>query len=367
MNNLLLRIIKIPKREDITVYFRKMKNSRFSIPKLLHPRLIVYILLLFNLVNIAGQDSTSYDQNESDRNIIQWIGQYPDVKNDKNDGFKSKLGDIVFGKKANLIIKPITVIASDPEHFWILDQGNGMLVEKEFNKGKIPNQFSRRDEPFSSLVGLCFLSNDELLFTDSRENQIFKFTQGNKNLEILNDTLKLQQPTGIAYSTLTGEICVLETGAHRVSVLSEQGELIRRFGKRGNTPGNFNFPTHIWIDSSGKIYIVDAMNFRIQIFNSKGEFLLEFGEAGDATGYLARPKGIATDSMGNIYIADALFHTVQIFDKEGKFLYYFGSQGAEKGQFWMPSGIFIDSNNYIYVADSYNARVQVFKLVIKNL
>jgi len=84
-----------------------------------------------------------------------------------------------------------------------------------------------------------------------------------------------------------------ETGAHRISVLNRKGEIIKRTGSRGNGPGEFNFPTFIWIDKLGNAYVVDSMNFRIQIFNKNGEFVSAFGEIGDATGYFARPKGIA--------------------------------------------------------------------------
>jgi DNA-binding beta-propeller fold protein YncE len=219
----------------------------------------------------------------------------------------------------------------------------------------------------SSLVGICYGPNSSILFTDSHARTIYSLTAEKKNLRILNDTLKLEQPTGIAYSMVNKEIWVVETKAHRIAVLNEKGELLRRLGKRGNGPGEFNYPTHIWIDKKGLIYITDAMNFRIQVLNAGGEVVSIFGEAGDASGYLASPKGIATDSFGNIYVVDALFHVVQVFDIKGKLLYKFGNQGHGNGEFWMPSGIYIDNQDNIYVADSYNSRVQVFQLIFTDI
>ncbi|MCF8378919.1 MAG: 6-bladed beta-propeller [Bacteroidales bacterium] len=333
---------------------------------LLSKNTIFYLVLLLNIFSAKSQDTLQNKKSLSNNEIIQFIGEYPMGENKNNESIKTKLGELIFGKKKELIKKPVNVLASNPGHFWILDQGNGILIEKEAETAKIPTQISKADKGFPSLVGLCFIPGNDILFTDSKLNQIFKISSGEKDIKIINDSLNLQQPTGIAYSNVTEEIWVVETAAHRISVLNKNGEFLRHIGERGKSPGNFNFPTYIWIDNFGKVYIVDAMNFRVQIFNSEGEFLLEFGEAGDATGFFASPKGIATDSYGNIYIADALFHSIQIFDKKGQFLYYFGSQGQKNAQFWMPAGLYIDSNNYIYVADSYNSRIQIFKLIIEN-
>lgn len=328
--------------------------------------LLLQTSLLFAIFSLSAQDKYSTSNPESNQYTVQYFSQFPDIEVKNNEDIISKLGEIVFGRKTELIIKPVGVIAKSPEHFWILDQGSGLVIEKESDSEKIPAQISKSDKNFQSLVGVCYLPGDEILFSDSRLNKIFRMSSDKKYLQTIGDSLSLQQPTGIAYCIQTEEIWIIETAAHRISVVNKKGELIKRIGERGIKPGQFNFPTHIWIDNTGKVYIVDAMNFRIQIFNSAGEFLLKFGEAGDATGFFASPKGIATDSYGNIYVADALFHVIQIFDKNGDFLYYFGSQGQGEGQFWMPTGIFIDSNNYIYVADSYNSRIQIFKLISEN-
>jgi len=258
--------------------------------------------------------------------------------------------------------KPVNILAYDLGSFWILDQGNGLVYRNSGGTLSLPRALRRKKPDLSSLVGITAAWNDNLLFTDSRENKVFRLTPEGRELEVFNKGVTLNQPTGIAYSPVTEEIWVCETASHRIAVLNRRGELVRHIGSRGSSEGEFNFPTFIWIDASGMAYVVDAMNFRIQIFNSAGKYISSFGEHGNATGYFARPKGVAVDSQGNIYVADALFNAVQIFDREGNFLYYFGSQGRGREQFWMPSGIFIDSDDHIYVADSYNARIQIFQL-----
>ncbi len=295
---------------------------------------------------------------------IRWVGEFPsEQKNSGKKGLFDRIGEFVFGKKPAVLIKPVAVLAQSPELFWVLDQKNNSIALIEHQKGATLNPKSKDDQSFNSLVGICELPNKNMLITDSRLNEIFLLTNGGKKVTVFKESLKLQQPTGIAYSGSKDEIWVLETKAHRIAILNSNGALLRTIGSRGNGPGEFNFPTHIWIDHQGFVYIVDSMNFRVQIFNNDGEWVSMFGQVGDATGYFARPKGIAVDSKGNIYVVDALFHTVQIFNREGQLLYNFGNQGHKSGDFWMPLGIYIDNDDYIFIADSYNSRVQIFQLI----
>lgn len=320
-----------------------------------------YCVLIPNIAQ--AQDTTIAGSHlNSEENHIKWISQFPSPVKKKDKRTINRIVDFLIGEKSvQGLNKPISILANNPDTLWIVDQINGTILKVQNQVGDIPRFMKKKTIDFTSLVGICSLPDNKILFTDSRLNKIF-ITSDDK-VEVLNDTLELNRPTGIAYSQANDEIWVVETKAHRIAVLDGKGRLKKYIGSRGTKPGQFNFPTYIWIDSDGIVYVVDSMNFRVQIFDKDGKLKFVFGEMGDATGYFASPKGIATDSYGNIYVSDALFHFVQIFDKEGNFLHFFGGQGQGRGQFWMPAGIFIDSNNYIYIADSYNVRIQIFQLV----
>jgi hypothetical protein len=325
---------------------------------------ICFQIWVGTMCNLNAQTLNSNSITKStDSPRVEWVNTWPsDSYKHRSRNVKDQINSILFGIKTPLLSNPVSIVADNPNEFWVLDQGNKLLFEVKEGVGDIPHSVFKTDFDLSSLVGICAGSNSSILFTDSKAQKIYKISPGQKKLQILNDTLVLHQPTGIAYSPERKEIYVVETKAHRITVLNENGELIRRIGSRGNSPGMFNYPTHICIDSKGHLYITDAMNFRIQVLNSNGEVLSVFGQAGDSTGHFASPKGIATDSFGNIYVVDALFHVVQVFDIKGVFLYKFGNQGHGNAEFWMPTGIFIDKNDNIYVADSYNSRVQMFQL-----
>ncbi|NOZ34324.1 MAG: 6-bladed beta-propeller [Chlorobi bacterium] len=324
------------------------------------------IILLIGFL-IAGnafclsQDTLNNDSATLTKKIL-WIGKYPQYKNDADIKISKKIINFITGKKTIVLKKPISVVVDNSDIMWITDQGMQRIIKVKNNFGEVLKVFKKDTNNFSSLVGLCLSFDNNILFTDSYLNSVFLFNENKNQIIKFNKNSELIQPTGIAYSNITKEIWVVETAAHRISVFNKQGKLIKRIGKRGKNPGEFNFPTFIWIDKLGTIYVVDSLNFRIQIFDKTGKLISVFGKLGDGTGDFARPKGIAVDSYGNIYVADALFNAVQIFDKSGNFLYSFGSQGRENGKFWMPTGIFIDKKDYIYVADSYNSRIQIFKL-----
>ena len=295
---------------------------------------------------------------------IDYVSQWPTTElKQRKKSFTHRLKEVLIGDNTPELNKPVSLVAYDQNTFWVLDQKNNSIFHVEKGKEKIPHYLNKAKYHYNSLVAACKYTDDKILFTDSYQNKVFVLDPKNKLCSALNDSLLLDKPTGIAYSKITNEIWVSETGKHRIVVLNTNGEILRTIGSRGTSWGNFNFPTHLWIDNQGQIYVVDAMNFRIQIFNKEGLVISVFGSNGDATGYFASPKGIATDSFGHIYVVDALFHAVQIFDIKGNFLYSFGSQGQDEGQFWMPSGIFIDEHDRIYISDTYNSRVQVFHLI----
>ncbi len=324
-----------------------------------HLKFLISFIIIVTYFQSSAQKKVFTNNTLKSKYHVQWVSQFP--LNKTKPSKKNWLSNLLFGvKNQKKITKPNAIIALDSTRFFILDQGSGTIFDIKDTKKKIPKVFRKNKITFSSLVDFCMLPSNEILFTDSRLNKIYRMDEKQKTLQVFNDSL--QQPTGIAYSSVSKEIWIIETKAHKISILNEQGKLLKTIGKRGNKPNEFNFPTAIWIDNLGNAYVIDAMNFRIQVFDKTGKNISTFGEIGNATGYFARPKGIATDSNGNIYITDALFHTVQVFDISGNFLYQFGKQGRKQGEFWMPSGIYIDANNFIYVADNYNSRIQIFKL-----
>ena len=170
---------------------------------------------------------------------------------------------------------------------------------------------------------------------------------------------QFNQPTGVAVDS-SGNIYVADNTNHRIQIFNPDGTFQSTFGSIGSTPGQFNQPARVAVDSSGNIYVADRNNDRIQIFNPDGTFQSTFGSRGSTPGQFIGPFGVTIDSADNIYVADSIVARIQIFNPDTTFQSTFGSFGSTPGQFINPFDVAIDSADNIYVADRDNARIQIF-------
>jgi DNA-binding beta-propeller fold protein YncE len=68
---------------------------------------------------------------------------------------------------------------------------------------------------------------------------------------------------------------VLEKFGPRVSKFNSNGGLVKRWGKKGAAPGEFDAPEAICVDKEGNVYVADTGNNRVQKFDANGKFLME--------------------------------------------------------------------------------------------
>lgn len=292
---------------------------------------------------------------------IVWVNEirgYQDVGIDKSlwqrlAGFFSGVEDTRFGK-------PYGLFSDEQGRLFIVDVSSARVHVMDRKEKRYAIIGEGKEKIFLSPIAITGDDEENLYITDSGGGIIYRYSQRKKRLEpfIVAD---LGRPTGIAFNRKNRLLYITDTSAHQIAVFDLRGNERLRIGSHGDAPGQFNYPTDLFVDGTGRLYVTDALNSRISLFSAEGMHLKSFGRPGDSSGSFARPKGIAVDSTGNIYVCDALLDAVQIFNPDGELLLTFGSNGVAAGQFWMPSGIHIDSNDTIYVSDSYNRRVQVFK------
>lgn len=275
----------------------------------------------------------------------------------------SELGRLLLGDASPALLRPHGVAVDSGKHLYVTDQDRqGVIVfDMQVAKAKLVNKAG--ETFFVSPVGVA-ACGDNFAVSDSALNKVFLMTPEGKLLNTLNTPEGFQRPTGLAFERSKGQLYVADTLANEVCTFDlASGKLVRRFGRRGTDPGQFNMPTHLCLDSAGRLYVSDSMNFRVQIFSPDGKFVNQIGRLGDASGFTAVPKGVAVDSLGHIYLVDSLFSAVQIFNLQGEFLLNVGKVGSETGLFHVPAGLAVDSDNRIYVCDTQNGRVQILQYV----
>jgi DNA-binding beta-propeller fold protein YncE len=295
---------------------------------------------------------------------IRYIGMISTEENLKREvSWMQGFGEMIFGKeKIGILRAPLAVAVGDDERLYVADGTSGVVHMFGLSKRQYM-QFSSLGDGQTLMMPVDLTVIDGRIYVvDSVRHEVCFFDRKGKFYGKFGSE-RLNRPSGIAYYAKRDRLYVSDTGGHVINVFEKSGEFIETIGSRGIGPGQFNFPTHLWVDKNGQLYVSDTLNYRVQVFSNEGKFLRMFGEHGDRPGYFAHPRGIATDSFGHIYVTDRQYENIQIFDSEGKILMAIGNEGSGIGEFWLPAGVCIDERNRIYVADSFNKRIQVFELL----
>lgn len=215
--------------------------------------------------------------------------------------------------------------------------------------------------PFQSPVGIAAGPPGEILVADAGLGRVVRLDGSGRALGSFGAGV-LERPTGLARDPATGEVFVADTRAHDVKVFDAGGRLLRRIGRPGTRPGEFNAPTHLAL-AGGALYVADTLNARVQVLAPDGTPLRSVGRRGLYVGNLTRPKGVTVDSHGNTYVIESYYDHLLIYDPQGRFLLPIGGTGAGAGQFFLPAGLWSDAEDRIFVADMFNGRVVIFEFL----
>jgi sugar lactone lactonase YvrE len=290
--------------------------------------------------------------------FVQSVSQPTDL-GFKHSGWSRFANWLIGAERANeRLIRPFGLALDEADNLCVTDTGANVVCYF--------NSVQKRWYHWERIGKIRFLSpvaiakrGDTIFVADSALRSIVAFnTRGELLFEIKSG---LERPSGLAIS---GErLFVVDSQLNLVLVFDLHGKPVMQFGKHGAGPGEFNFPTHVAIDSRGDLLVTDSLNGRIQMFDLQGRYQGCIGSTGDSPGHFGRPKGVAVDSYGRVYVMDALFDNLQIFEQDGRFLLSMGETGSDRGEFWLPNGIAISHDNRIFIADSYNRRIQILKYI----
>ena len=277
-------------------------------------------------------------------------------------GFFDRLGEVILGPRKHNLLRPQGVAVHDDQCLYVTDLELQGVHLFNFHSSK-SSFIDRAGKVFFVSPVAVAVCDDRIAVADSALKKVFLLKPDGKLQNTLEKPGGFERPTGLAFDPQAKLLYVVDTLANEVCVFELSGRLLRRFGSPGREPGQFNYPTYVFVDNTGRVYVTDSLNFRVQVFDRQGRFLFDIGELGDASGYLAVPKGVGVDSFGNIYVVDSRFSVVQVYDQQGRFLLAFGGPGEKVGAFQVPSGLTVDASNRIFVCDSYNSRVQIFQYI----
>lgn len=298
-----------------------------------------------------------------ERPRIRYVGQLQSSQDLKapRRAFQGLTDFLVGADEPGRIHGPRAVLCSpDGIRIFVADPGSRCLHLLDLHRRTYVKINLAGEIPLLSPVALAAGPENSIYVCDSEEVAIHRFSADDGGfLESLRLAPEILRPVGLCYDERTEELFVVDVSGHDIKVIARDGSLLRVLGRRGEAPGQLNYPCGI-VDDGELLWVADTGNHRIQGLTRSGEPSVAFGSEGDAPGNLSMPKCVALDSDGHIYVVDSRFENIQIFNREGELLLFFGTEGIGPGEFWLPSGITIDANNRIWVCDTYNSRLQVF-------
>jgi len=298
---------------------------------------------------------------------IRYLRSYhgaDDFKTRKPSRWKSLLlgDDPSDQKRPDALVKPYGIAVSRIGRVYVTDTVSRRVFVFDPEGKTVTFLGETGTARLSKPVGVAVDRNDHVFVADATANRVFGYDVDGRLLIAIGREGEFDNPSGLAVDRKRDLLYVADAKKHQVLCYStKDGAAVRTIGHRGGAPGEFNFPTNLFVDAHSRLYVTDTMNFRIQIFDPDGVFVSQFGTQGDTPGSLNRPKGVGVDSEGHIYVVDSSFNNFQTFDADGQLLLFVGAVGRGPGEFFLPAGLFVDDRDLIYVADQGNARVQVFE------
>lgn len=272
------------------------------------------------------------------------------------------LAGIGGGTPTDELLRPSAGASAGCGRVVVSDPGRGALFLFEPEGGPAILENAAGARRFASPTGIACAADGAMLVADSALGMVVELDAKGAARRAIGAGV-LGRPTGVALDRERGELYVSDTAAHDIAVFDAEGRLARRFGRRGEAEGEFNFPTHLWF-RDGELYVADTLNGRVQVFaRGAPRPRLVVGERGLHVGQLVRPKGVATDSAGNIYVVESYHDHLLVYDRRGRFLLPIGGLGRDAGQFYLPSGVWTDERDRVFVADMFNGRVVVLQFL----
>ncbi len=200
-----------------------------------------------------------------DRDDNVWatdIGSHRVYKFDPTGKLLLALGTGKPGTEDDQFNKPTDVAFGPDGEFYVSDgYGNsrvmkfspdGKLLKSWGTRGKAPGEFNL---PHAIVVD----AKGRVLVGDRENNRIQIFDRDGKLLE----TWTGFAPYGLALNN-EGVLFVATGREHDIVRLDVTGKVIKRWGRKGAAPGEFDFPHMLSFDAKGNLYVAEVDGMRLQ-------------------------------------------------------------------------------------------------------
>ena len=238
-----------------------------------------------SVFSLSGEKLRSFGTNGSNQ------GQFQNPRGVAVDGE----GNILLADYSNNRLQKFTAV--------------GRFLAEVGSKGSGPLQFS-----YPAGVGF-----------NTSNGKVYVVDRANHRVQVLNSDLsffstfgkegngkaQFSYPCGVAFDS-TGKVYVADSGNHRVQVFTAEGGFVTMFGCYEGMD-DLNYPNCIAIDAGGMVYVGEGDNYRVSVFTSDGHLVTSFGRKGERPGEFNWPCGLTHDNRGVMYVCDYNNNRIQVF------------------------------------------------------
>ncbi len=212
--------------------------------------------------------------------------------------------------------KEPSAVAIDSDNILYVTERDNPRVQKFTSNGKYLTRFGQKTLLGSQLgdpMGIALTSDSSILISDWDKNEVIKISKLGKLEKIGEENNLLKFPAGLALNHL-GNILVTDRGNHCIWEITISGDVVRRIGSKGTSPGQFLFPYGVIVLSNKSIVVTESGNNRVSIFSETGSFIRCFGEKGSGPGQFDHPRHLCVDNCGRVVVVDQMNQRLQIFN-----------------------------------------------------
>ncbi|XP_035681525.1 tripartite motif-containing protein 3-like [Branchiostoma floridae] len=199
---------------------------------------------------------------------------------------------------------------------------------------------------------LAVTAEGDIVVTDNENSRLQFLNKGGSFKKKVDLGFK---PWSVAALT-NGELLVTGDG-HKIHVLDKQGRESRVIQVTGAAETD-ETTLGVAVDGLGRIIV--TIGYQVLVLSPGGDVMLKFGYKGQGQQQLSSDLRVTVNSSNQIIVSDYDNHNVKVFDPAGRHLFTCGSLGSGPGQLNKPECVITDSEDKIIVADCNNWRVSVF-------
>ncbi|XP_035681524.1 tripartite motif-containing protein 2-like [Branchiostoma floridae] len=231
----------------------------------------------------------------------------------------------------------------------------GDIVVADYSNLRL--QFLDKDGSFKRKVDLRFkplyvaaLTNGELLVTGDghRIHVLDKQGRESRVIQVTGAAQRGGATRGVAVDGLGRVIVTIE---HQVFVLSPSGDVMLKFGDKGQGQQQLGSYLRVTVNSSNQIIVNDCDNNNLKIFDPTGRYLFTCGSRGSEPGQLYSPWSVITDGEDNIIVADFKNFRVSVFSRDGTFIRHVLTREEHGLDRPLPLGLALTLDGHLVVSE----------------